>query len=398
MVQRSLLLFEQGVKSPRTLIGYRDHLNRFLKFVKIKDFDSLISMPPKQLQDLIVDYVMHLKKTVSPNSVATMVTGVKHFFVMNQVLLNWDYIQKLYPAKIKSQGYKAWETDDIKKMLNATKSLRNQAVIHFMASTGCRIGAFDGLKIEHLADMGEGCKGVLIYAGDKEEYWSFLTPEASKALEGYFEQRKIDGERIDKDSPVFRHTYQIGIEKVKALSANAVKNMMFRLINSHSNIQRKKVDKNYDVQIDHGFRKRFNTIMKLENSVNANIAEKILGHRNGLDGVYLTPTKEQCFNEFKKAILNLTVSDEERLKADNIKKQKKLDELESFKIRQDRMQEQLNSFAELNQDVPMTLRKDPKTGKMNLESVDVDMDMFHAGGNEAKADILRKQREAKNQV
>ncbi len=63
----------------------------------------------------------------------------------------------------------------------------------------------------------------------------------------------------------------------------------------------------------------------------------------------------------------------------------------------DQMQEQLNSFAELNQDLPMTLRKDPKTGKMNLESVDVDMDMFHAGGNEAKADLLRKQRQAKNQ-
>lgn len=318
------------------------HLVRFLKFVKIKDFDSLVTMDNKQLQNLIVDYVVELKKTVSPNSVGTMIGGVRHFFVMNQVLINWEYIQKLYPAKVKAQGYKAWSTDDIKKMLNATKSIRNKAIIHFMASTGCRIGAFDGLIVEHLADVGDNCKGVLIYGGDIEEYWSFLTPEASKALDDYFDKRRIDGERIDKNSPVFRHTYQIGIEKVKMLSKNAVKNMMFRLIASNSHIQRKKVEKNYDIQIDHGFRKRFNTIMKLENSVNANIAEKIMGHRNGLDGIYLTPTREQCFKEFKKAILNLTISDEQRQQVRLEQKELELSELKQNKNQINKMQTSLD--------------------------------------------------------
>ncbi len=77
--------------------------------------------------------------------------------------------------------------------------------------------------------------------------------------------------------------------------------------------------------------------------------------------------------------------------------QKKVDRLEELERKQDQMQEQLNSFAELNQDLPMTLRKDPNTGKMNVESVNVDMDMFRAGGNEEKADILRKQREKENE-
>jgi len=61
--------------------------------------------------------------------------------------------------------------------------------------------------------------------------------------------------------------------------------------------------------------------------------------------------------------------------------------------KQDHMQEQLNNLRELNPDLPYVLRKDPKTGKLVLESVDVDMDMFHAGGNEELADKLRKQRE-----
>jgi len=312
VIQRSILRFEDGIKAEKTLISYRDNLNRFFKFVKIKDFDSLAGIPPRQIQDLIIDYIRYLKKTVSHNSVSTMMTGVKHFFVMNEVILNWEFIRKTYPAKVKAQGFRPWSTSDIEKMLNATKSLRNKAIIHFMASTGCRLGAFDELNCSHLKDMGDNYKSVLIYADSTSEYWSFLTPEASTALEDYFEQRRIDGERFAQDSPIFRQNYQIGIEKVKKLNSNSIKNMMFRLISSNSNIQRKKVGKNYDIQIDHGFRKRFNTIMKLENSVNANIAEKILGHRNGLDGVYFKPTIEQCLEEFKKATPNLTISDKGR--------------------------------------------------------------------------------------
>ena len=55
-------------------------------------------------------------------------------------------------------------------------------------------------------------------------------------------------------------------------------------------LQRIKKGRRHDSQLNHGFRKRTNTILKLESNVNSNIAEKILGHKNGLDGVYFTPT------------------------------------------------------------------------------------------------------------
>jgi len=317
MVERSILLFESGVKSPKTLQNYTDHLNRFMKFTKIKDYDTLASMNPGELQTIVEDYVMDLKKSVSPNSVGAMISGVKHFFVMNRILLNWDIIRKMYPAKVKLQGFKAWQTSDIKKMLDSTTSLRNKALIHFMASTGCRVGAFENLKMKHLEDMGDGCKGVLLYEGSKEEYWSFLTPEASQALDNYFEERLRDKEEFTDDSPIFRIVYQLAISKVKPLRVDALRNLMYRIINTNVTIKRTKIHNNYDIQIDHGFRKRFNTILKLENSVNANIAEKIMGHKNGLDGVYLAPTKEQCFAEFKKAIPNLTIDDSERLRIEN---------------------------------------------------------------------------------
>ncbi|MFB5627228.1 MAG: integrase, partial [Nitrosarchaeum sp.] len=69
-------------------------------------------------------------------------------------------------------------------------------------------------------------------------------------------------------------------------------------------------------------------IMKLENSVNANIAEKIMGHKNGLDGVYFMPTRQQCFKEFVKGIAQLTVDAKERQKIQISDQSQRINELE----------------------------------------------------------------------
>ena len=68
----------------------------------------------------------------------------------------------------------------------------------------------------------------------------------------------------------------------------------------------------------HGFRKRFNTVMKLNSNVNDNAIEKMLGHKNGLDGTYLQITDEVLLEHFMKGIIDLTVSDDHRLRLEKI--------------------------------------------------------------------------------
>jgi len=113
---------------------------------------------------------------------------------------------------------------------------------------------------------------------------------------------------------------------------------------------RKKVSKTRcDIQADHGFRKRFNTILKLKNNVNSNIAEKLLNHKNGLDAVYLKPTKEQCFAEFLKAVPDLTISDEERPEL-------KIQELEGEKNKIIRFEKEIKENEKIRKDVAKILR------------------------------------------
>lgn len=360
MKQRSLLIFEESIKSKATRKNYIDHINRFLEFTKLKDYDSILKIESNQLQTILEDYVIHLKNTINPNSVAVYITGVKHFCIMNRIKVFWEIIQKMYPERIKQSGQKAWATDQIQEMLKFNTSKRNKAIIHFMSSTGARIGVFNySLQMQHLQDMDDGCMAVLIYAGEPDEYWSFLTPEATKSLKDYFEKRQDDNEKFYPESPIFRTKYRLGIEKTKPVGRNAVISMIFRSIN-RSGIKRTRVHKHFDIQMDHGFRKRFNIVLKLDNNVNSNIAEKIMGHSVTipLDGTYLPASDprvmKKCFEEFKKAIIELTIDDSARKQAELEQERKKNSELE---LQVEEIQLQKDELTRLRQAVDLLLKE-----------------------------------------
>jgi len=339
-MQRSLLLVQQSLKSKKTWILYQHHLNKFLKFTGIKDFDSLLRLPDEQLQIMLEDYVMYLKKKLSPNTVPVAFAAVQSFFVMNNRQLNFVKIHKMYPAEVKKTGNKAWTRQHIQEMLKCTTKKRTRALILFLASTAGRVGVVEELKIKHLAEMEGNCKSVLFYEGSKEEYYGFLTPEASTALEEYLEERRKDGEHIDFESPVFREGYKIGMLKAKPITKQMAQMLLFKCI-KRAKIQRIKSGKRYDIQVAHGFRKYFNIVLKLNANVNYNIAEKLMGHKNGLDGVYLPVTKEQCFEEFKKAIPDLTIDNSERQKIKIQKLEAKKSELEEKILRIDDLERRL---------------------------------------------------------
>lgn len=330
MQQRSLLRFESTIKSEITKNNYKRNLDSFKKYIGISDYDSILSIPKEKIQESIEEYLIHLKKTKNPNSVKAHFYGVKHFFVMNRISIDWSIISKMYPETRKTTGDKAWTTKHIQLMLENAKTKRSRALIHFLSSTGCRIGVLDhDLMIKHLFDSDSGCKGVVFYSGFKEEYFSFLTPEAVQALEEYHTERKQDGEKFNENTPLFRLEYSLGSQPVIPLNSTTAKKITYRIL-KNTGIQRKHEGFASEIQQNHGFRKRFNTILKV-GDVNWNIAEKLMGHKNGLDGVYFKPTREECFREFRKIITELSIDDAIRLEEEIKRKDEKIQELETDK-------------------------------------------------------------------
>ena len=78
---------------------------------------------------------------------------------------------------------------------------RIKPILYTMVSSGIRIGAWDYLQWKHVTPLHNGSGEViaaklLIYPGDQEEYYTFITPEAYTALKEWIDFRKEYSEQI----------------------------------------------------------------------------------------------------------------------------------------------------------------------------------------------------------
>ena len=132
------------------------------------------------------------------------------------------------------------------------------------------------------------------------------------------------------------------------LTVSGIESIIENLM-KHAGIKRiKQNEKRYDLPVCNGFRNRFNTILKRNSDISYPIAEKFLDHKLRMEPSYLFPTKQELFDEYKKAVPELMVSEEARLKLESENKQKHIEKLETEKdIQMKDMQEQIDSVKEL---------------------------------------------------
>lgn len=331
--QRSMLMFEQAIKSEATKKAYLYQLTKFREWTEIKTFDGLMQAPQKDIQILLEDYVMYLKKTVSPNSIPIYFAPIELFYVMNDINLNFKKIRKLFPEKVKKGNERGYTRKEVKIILDSTKTKRHRALLMLLASSGCRIGAIPDMKLRHLTKI-EDSYAIKIYEGDKEEDFIFTSPEATKTIDSYLEERRSDGEYIDEETPLFRTTYRLGIEKVKPCSTDNLTHIMGRLV---SVIDRKRTGKTkrFDIAKNHGFRKFFATIIKNTEGVSPTMSEKLINHIGlvQMDGAYFKPSVEEMFDAYKKSIPDLLIdqTQKQELKI----KQLEIEKSELEKVKED---------------------------------------------------------------
>jgi integrase/recombinase XerD len=354
MVERCYQLFLSGIRAEKTRKKYEYYLQRFLTETKLKNFTILIGLDDETRQDLVEKYILMLKsRGLKRTSVRPVLYAIELFFDMNKKILYKTVLRKMVqgiPDHIRG-GEKAYTDEDLRKMLDKAPDVRAKALIHFMASLGVRPGVLVDpiMTFKMIEPMPLDCLAVHIYENSNEKYWGFLTPEATNALQEYRDERIRHGEKITKDSPIFRADYrEIGGAPVKPLSEDNAFQIIDRIVRN-ARIERVKIGNRYDKALNTGFRKRFNTIMKTIDGININLAEKLMGHSVTipLDNTYLNAMKDKIFVEFRKAIPKLTINESERLKIENEVKQKKIEELESNKRRISELESGMDSIKEL---------------------------------------------------
>ncbi len=337
MQSRCLMLFESSIKTKSTLKSWTRYIANFMKWSNHTP-ESFLSMKKKEVENLIVDYAIYQKTRVnkgelSPNTFPDFFNAIFKFLKSNGKKIDKEMVTQHYPDRVKCGGDRAITDDEIRQLLSFA-DVRERALIHVVASTGSRPEAISELKMKQVQEYHDGFTKLILYADDfKHEYITFLTPEASHAFQEYLTWRIRKGEKITDESSAFVSTWFHTPVPMKVMTMQTTMHRLFE----KSGIRRVKTGKRYDLPVYGGFRKRFQTKLDLIADISESTVQVLMDHTGYLSQHYRKPTEEQIFKEYKKAINELAISQEWKLKQEleeskkenNIEKDRRIGQLES---------------------------------------------------------------------
>jgi len=382
----SYRIFIEGLKSAVTKAAYTFALQKYMKHIKIDNPDDLLKYQdnPKFIQNQIIDYLIYLKNPPISLRYATRsqyLAAILTFYDLNEVVLNKKKTYRYLGEEEKPIENRAYRTEEIARMLEVCDE-RVKALILFLASTGVRIRAIVDLKLEDLTSIPNfDLYQVKVYSDSKQGYFTFTTPEASKAINTYLSYRERYGEKLTPKSPLFRDQFDRNdpdsIHNVKLLKLRAVERLISRTIEKAGlrTIERQtelrnehgKVRKN--VRLTSGFRKFFDTQL-IYADVRPAIKEMFMGHSIGLDDHYFKPSENDVLEEYLTAVDHLTINEENRLKKKVKELTRKQDDIEIMKERHDQeikdIREQMNK--QFSQIMSM-IQHNPKLAHVKPESL-----------------------------
>jgi hypothetical protein len=299
-----------------------------IQFVKKANNTSWVYL---QIMNFIVLQKERISKgDIAAGTVRNYVKAIKLFCQMNDILLNWKKISKGVPKEKQFGDDRIPRLDEIHKLLQYPDR-RIRPIMCLMISCGIRAGAWDYLRWKHILPREKNnqivAAKIIVYGGEPEEYYSFITPEAYHELKEWMDFRASYGEKITGESWLMRDTWQkidtrygnnIGmINYPKQLKSTGVKSLMDRAIRTQKLDIMIKDGSNHNNRREwkalHGFRKYFNTTLA-NAKVHALSKEILMGHDIGLDKNYFRPTEHELLEEYLKAVNDLTINEEFRLR------------------------------------------------------------------------------------
>lgn len=218
----SMFLF--AMRSPKTREKCTGRLRMFFDFIGIPG-DSMVERSKVFCEraknndsnngwafSSIIQYLQHQKqrderKEITAGTVKNYFQAVKLFCEMSDVSLPWKRISRGLPKSRKFADDRAPTIEEISKMLEYPDR-RIKAIVYTMASSGIRVGAWDYLKWKHIIPIQKNGQVIaaklIVYAGENDEYFTFISAEAYSELEKWKEYRIQSGESVEPKSCVLK--------------------------------------------------------------------------------------------------------------------------------------------------------------------------------------------------
>ena len=340
--------FVDSIRDSETLRKYNGYLKYFLELIPNPMYKEYLGYEPKSrdVEDLANAFVgialkdvknakgvvrayvresksLYEKNELKPATLKNRIKPIKKLCKANDVEISWHLVDQSLPLPGKS-GDRAYTRDELQNMVNSSVKLVDKVIITMSASGGFRVEAWNYFCWKDLIFFKNNngtYKGaaLLIYRGDIEEYVTCITPEACNYLQLYREEWKKRFLRYpEPDDPIL---VNVRNSRITRLGMNGVRRRMITIaetIGMRPPLTREK--NRHDVMITHGFRKSWSTNMRRA-KVDFADKEEMMGHTIAQEKSYQRYIEDdfEWFPEYQKAIPFLTISNEERIKAENQK-------------------------------------------------------------------------------
>ncbi len=201
---------------------------------------------------------------------------------------------------------------------------RIKPIVCTMVSSGIRIGSWDYLQWKHVIPMTNSSGEIIaakliVYAGDREEYYSFITPETYSSLKDWMDFRASYGEKVTGESWLMRDIWQTtnvdygakwGLAtNPRKLKSSGMKRLLERALWEQGIRQPlKEGAKRHEWKAAHGFRKFYKShAEQVMRPINVEIT---MGHNIGVSASYYKPKEKEVLEDYLKAVDLLTISND----------------------------------------------------------------------------------------
>lgn len=254
--ERRLYSISDVCKSKDTKRTYRIALEDFFRSAKVDDSKTLLDLKPSVIEAKIIDHVNYLKneRKLSCRSILVHLSAIFLWLEVNDYnLINRKKIKRFLPPD-ESERYgkdRPYSLKEIEQILSKC-DVRSKAAVLIMVSAGHRLDGLRTLKISDIRKKDEFSLYMInVYAGTRDSYYSFCTPECSAAIDEWLGYRVKHGEQIKDRSPLIRDKCRADsyFRAPKFLSIRGI-SLMFEGV-----LKKAKVDPKQEVSKTHGFRK-----------------------------------------------------------------------------------------------------------------------------------------------
>jgi hypothetical protein len=336
-----------ALKSKETQRQYPKLLKMFFDFINIEptkpieERSNIVFEKAKEdkrwFESQIFRYVIYNKQKVENKEIVAgtlknYLKIIRLFCRMNDIedLIHWNKIKISMPKVKEFADDRAPTIDEICKLVEYN-DIRIKPIVYTMASSGIRLGAWDYLKWKHVIPIKDHedpsvikAAKLVVYAGEPEQYYTFITPEAYLELEKWMDLRRRHGENVTGESWILRDIWETRNKKYGELNIQAsnpakfnstgVKTMLSRAWH-HQGVWNplNSDEKRHEFKLAHGFRKFFKS--RTQQAMRHNNVKILMGHFSsmGLSKNYYKPTEAEVLDDYLKAVDLLTFSQNNKI-------------------------------------------------------------------------------------